>query len=67
MLRRRIRERQPRGVGRLLAAVEQKIAAELFVSMNTVKTQLEAIYRKLDVGDRRDAVRRARALELLAP
>jgi LuxR family transcriptional regulator, maltose regulon positive regulatory protein len=45
----------------------QEIASELFVSVNTVKTHLKAIYRKLDVADRRAAVRRARRLELLAP
>ena len=45
----------------------QEIAGELFVSVNTVKSHLKAIYRKLDVADRREAVRRARELELLAP
>jgi LuxR family maltose regulon positive regulatory protein len=35
--------------------------------VNTVKTHLKAIYRKLDVADRRGAVRRAREVELLAP
>jgi LuxR family maltose regulon positive regulatory protein len=45
----------------------QEIASELCVSVNTVKTHLKAIYRKLDVPDRREAVRRGRTLELLAP
>ena len=44
-----------------------EIASELFVSVNTVKTHLKSIYRKLDVMDRRDAVRRGRELELLGP
>jgi LuxR family maltose regulon positive regulatory protein len=35
--------------------------------VNTVKTHLKAIYRKLDVRDRREAVRRARTLKLLSP
>ena len=44
-----------------------EIASELFVSVNTVKTHLKHIYRKLDVSERRDAVRRGRELHLLSP
>jgi LuxR family transcriptional regulator, maltose regulon positive regulatory protein len=36
-----------------------EIAAELYISLNTLKTHLGAIYRKLDARDRRDAVLRA--------
>ena len=42
-----------------------EIAGELFVTSNTVKTHLKSIYRKLAVSRRRDAVERARELELL--
>jgi LuxR family maltose regulon positive regulatory protein len=43
----------------------QEIADELSLSVNTVKTHLAAIYRKLAAARRRDAVVRARALGLL--
>lgn len=42
-----------------------EIAAELYVSVNTVKTHQRAVYRKLGAAGRREAVRRARALGLL--
>ncbi|WP_139316099.1 LuxR C-terminal-related transcriptional regulator [Cellulosimicrobium sp. CUA-896] len=42
-----------------------EIAADLFVSVNTVKAHLKSAYRKLGVGTRRDAVRRGRELGLL--
>ena len=43
-----------------------EIAADLFVTVNTVKTHLRSIYRKLGVATRRDAVGRARDLKLLS-
>ena len=42
-----------------------QIADELFVSRNTVKTQAIAVYRKLEVSSRAEAVERARSLGLL--
>jgi LuxR family transcriptional regulator, maltose regulon positive regulatory protein len=41
------------------------IAERLFVSSHTVKTQVKAVYRKLGVSSRNDAVQRATAIGLL--
>jgi LuxR family maltose regulon positive regulatory protein len=43
----------------------EEIAADLFVSVNTVKTHLKSVYRKLGVNRRTDAVRRGRELRLV--
>lgn len=44
---------------------QREIAAELYVSLNTVKTHTSAIYRKLGVSDRKSAVQAARELRLI--
>ena len=43
----------------------REIADSLYLSVNTVRTHVKAIYRKLGVGSRTDAVARARDLVLL--
>ena len=42
-----------------------EIAAEMYISVNTVKTHLRSIYRKLSAAHRGEAVRRARQLNLI--
>jgi LuxR family transcriptional regulator, maltose regulon positive regulatory protein len=46
---------------------KREIAAELCVTVHTVKTHTHHLYAKLSVHSRREAVNRARALGLLAP
>jgi LuxR family maltose regulon positive regulatory protein len=58
---------QERRVLHLLVAgrTNPEIASELVVSLNTVKTQVKSIYRKLDIGSRHEASEVARRLGLL--
>jgi LuxR family maltose regulon positive regulatory protein len=42
----------------------EEIAADLFLSLNTVKTHMRSLFQKLSVTRRADAVRRGRALGL---
>lgn len=44
---------------------QRDISTELYVSLNTVKTHCSAIFRKLQVSDRKSAVQAARDLHLL--
>jgi LuxR family transcriptional regulator, maltose regulon positive regulatory protein len=50
-------------VSELLNTTE--IAAAMYVSGNTVKSHLKSAFRKLGVGSRNEAVRRARELEMI--
>ena len=58
---------QEQAVLRLLATLmsNTEIAGTMHLSVNTIKTHLKALYRKLGVDRRRDAVVRARQLDLL--
>ena len=42
-----------------------EIGSELYISVNTTKSHVRSIYRKLGVVGRRDAVSRARQLHLI--
>ena len=52
---------------RLLAAglSTREIASELVVSLNTIKTQMQSLYRKLNAKSREEALALARAFQLL--
>ncbi|NMO52254.1 AAA family ATPase [Actinoplanes sp. TBRC 11911] len=52
-----------RGMAAMLPTEE--IAASMFVSINTVKTHVRSILRKLSASRRNEAVRRARSLNLI--
>jgi LuxR family maltose regulon positive regulatory protein len=56
-----------RVVLRLLATTlsQPEIAQELYVSVNTVRTHIQGIYRKLGVASRKEAIATARQQELL--
>jgi len=45
---------------------QPEIAAELYLSTNTVKTHLRHLYRKLDAHSRHEVVERARLVGLIA-
>ncbi len=58
------RERETlRHLSEMLSTAE--IAAEMYISVNTVKSHLRSVYRKLSATHRNEAVRRARQLELI--
>ena len=52
---------------RLLASelTQREIGAELYVSVNTIKSHTRSIFRKLGASSREQAVARARELELI--
>jgi len=59
--------KRERAVLRLLPTrlSNREIGRELYVSVNTVRSQVRAIYRKLEVTSRAEAVAHARHLRLL--
>ena len=62
----RLSQREREVIGHLAGMLSTaEIAAEMYISVNTVKTHLRSIYRKLSAAHRGEAVRRARQLDLL--
>ena len=62
----RLSQREREVIGHLAVMLSTaEIAAEMYISVNTVKTHLRSIYRKLSAAHRGEAVRRARQLDLL--
>jgi LuxR family transcriptional regulator, maltose regulon positive regulatory protein len=62
----RLTEREHEVLRRLSGMLSTaEIAAEMYISVNTVKTHLRSIYRKLSVANRNEAVRCARQLGLI--
>jgi ATP/maltotriose-dependent transcriptional regulator MalT len=59
-----VRERE---VLRLLSGMltTAEVASELYISVNTVKTHLKSIFRKLEASHRGEAVRRAKQLRMI--
>ena len=59
-------EKEQEVLGHLSALLStEEIAHAMFVSVNTVKTHVRAILRKLEVSGRNEAIRRARDLQLI--
>jgi LuxR family transcriptional regulator, maltose regulon positive regulatory protein len=62
----RLSEREREVLQRLSGMLSTaEIASEMYISVNTVKTHLKNIYRKLSADHRGEAVRRARQLKLI--
>jgi LuxR family maltose regulon positive regulatory protein len=58
------REREVLGLLADMLTTEE-VADQLYISVNTVKTHLKSIYRKLSATHRGEAVRRARQLQII--
>ncbi len=62
----RLSEREHEVLQRLSGMLSTaEIASEMYISVNTVKTHLKSIYRKLSADHRGEAVRRAKQLKLI--